>query len=93
MRFIGRMVLGGLTVMGVVALATLIWPHVAAVVFGVLVTALSAVGAVPVAAAARWVRGELASRRELRTMPALDVPAFYGPPVAAPTLHELRESA
>jgi HAMP domain-containing protein len=92
-RFIGRMVLGGLAVMGVVALATLIWPHVAAVVFSVLVTALSAVGAVPVTAAARWVRGQLAGRRELRTMPALHVPAPYAPPVAVPTLHELRESA
>jgi len=90
-RFIGRMVLGGLAVMGAVAAATLIWPHVAAVVFSVLVTALGAVGAVPVAAGARWARGELASRWELRTMPAL--PASYAPPVAGPTLHELRESA
>ena len=88
-----RVLLTGLTVMGVVALATAIWPHVAAVVFGVLVAVLSAVGAVPVSVVARWVRGELVCRRELRTMPALDVPASYAPPVTVPTLHELRESA
>lgn len=93
MKLIGRMSLGGLAVMGAVALGTVIWPHIAAVVFGVLVTALSAVGAVPVGLAARWARGELACQRELRTMPALDVPAFYGPHAAVPTLHELRESA
>lgn len=88
-----RVLLAGLAAMGGVAFATLIWPHVAAVVFGVLVTALSAIAAVPVAAAVRWVRGELVSRRELRTMPALDVPAFPAPAAATPSLHELRMSA
>lgn len=62
----------------------------AAVVFGILVTA---VGAVPVEAAARWLHRELACRRELRMMSALDVGVFSAPPVATPTLHQLRESA
>ncbi len=88
-----RVLLAGVTVMGGVALATAFWPHVATIVFGVLVAVLSVVLAVPVGVAVRWVRAELVCRRELRTMPALDVPSFYVPPAAVPTFHELRTSA
>ena len=54
-----RVLLAGLAAMGGVAFATLIWPHVAAVVFGVLVTALSAIAAVPVAAGDQVPEGAL----------------------------------
>ncbi|MGH3616308.1 MAG: hypothetical protein ACRDRK_27680 [Pseudonocardia sp.] len=74
-----------------VALATAIWPAVGAMVFGVLVAALSTVAAVLAALAVRWVRG-LAWRRELRAMPGVDT-APYGAAPVVPTLAELRQSA
>jgi hypothetical protein len=88
---IRRGFLGGLAAMGVVALATAVWPHVAGWVFGVLISTLIVVCAVPVTAATCWARREVASRRELRAMPVLDADASYSSSV--PTLRELRESA
>lgn len=91
MGIIRRGFLGGLAAMGVVALGAALWPQVAGWVFGVLVSTLSVVCAVPAAVAVCWMRRELASRRNLRTMPVLDVRSSYASPV--PTLHELRDSA
>jgi hypothetical protein len=91
MELIRRMALAGLAVMGGVALATAIWPDVAAVVFGLLVAALSVGTTVLAALAMRWVRGELAWRRELRAVPAVDAAAYGAAPVA-PSFAELRQS-
>lgn len=92
MELIRRMALAGLAAMGGVALATAIWPDVAATVFGLLVAALSVVTAVLATLAVRWVRGELAWRGELRAMPPADA-AAYGVAPLAPSLAELRQSA
>lgn len=84
----------GLGTMGAVALATAIWPALAGVVSGLLVTVLCAGAATLAVLGGRRVRGELAWRRELRAMPVCDTAWAYRPPAAAaPTLHELRESA
>jgi len=92
MRLIKRLALAGLAVMAAVALGTAIWPAVAGVVFALLVTVLSAGIVVPAALAARWARGELAWRRELRTLPPVGL-AMQDAVALAPTLAGLRESA
>lgn len=86
-----RMVLAGLTAMSAVALCSAIWPAVAAVIAGVFVFLLVVVVAVPTGLGIRWVRREVAWRRDLRAMPAGDLVADAAAPV--PTLAELRESA
>lgn len=93
MKVIGRMLVMGLAAMGAVALGAAIWPQIAAVVFGVLVGLLSVVFAVPVGVATRWVRRELACRRELGTMSVPHSTSGYGPAAVVPTLAELREPA
>lgn len=92
MQPIRRMALAGLAVMAAVAVATAIWPAVAGLVFGLLVMVLSAGTAVPVVLVVRWVRRELAWRRELRTMPPVNAATYVAAPVV-PTLAPLRESA
>lgn len=95
MQLIRRMATGGLAVMAMVATAAAIWPGVASLVSGLLITVLSIGTAVLCGLAARWARGELAWRRELRTTPPLDVPTYdtaHGAP-GAPTLAGLRDSA
>ena len=86
-----RMVLAGLTAMSVVALCSAIWPAVAMVITGVFVFLRVVVVAVPTGLGVRWVRREVAWRRDLRAMPAGDLIADAAAPV--PTLAELRESA
>ena len=92
MRLTRRIVGPGLGMMGAVALATVIWPVVAGLVTGLLVTVLSAAAGVLAMVAGRRVRSELVWRRELRTMPSLDG-LTYGDAAAGPTLAQLRESA
>lgn len=92
MQLMKRIVGAGLATMGAVALATAIWPSVAALVSGLLVTALCAVLAVLGLVGGRWVRAELAWRRELRTMPPLSA-SPYEDAMGGPTLAGLRESA
>jgi len=92
MNTVRRVVPIGLTTMGVVALATAIWPAVAGLVSGLLVTVLCAGGGTLVVLGGRRVRVELAWRGELRAMPPLDA-STYGDAVGGPTLAQLRESA
>ena len=87
-----RMVLTGLAAMGAVALCSVIWPAMAAVVADVFVSLLVAAATVPAALGVRRVRAELAWRRELRTMRAVAAAADAAAPVV-PTLVELRDSA
>jgi Flp pilus assembly protein protease CpaA len=87
-----RTVGAGLGTMGAVALAAAIWPAVAGLVAGLLVTALCAGTGTLAVLGGRRVRAQLAWRRELRSMPPLDV-STYGDAVADPTLAQLRESA
>jgi hypothetical protein len=84
-----RIVGAGLGTMGAVALTTAIWPTVASLMTGLLVTVLCASVGTLVVLGARRLRGELMWRHELLTMPPVDA-ATDG---AAPTLTELRESA
>ena len=93
MESIRWMVLSGLGAMGAVALASAIWPNVAAVVSGLFVTVLLVMSAVPVALTGRWMRGELVWRRELRAMGPVSAEQAIAPEPVAPTLAELRESA
>ncbi|MGD9697290.1 MAG: hypothetical protein AB7V42_16710 [Thermoleophilia bacterium] len=90
-RAMRRLLLAGLGVMGAVALAAAIWPAVAGLVTGLLVTVLGAAAGVLAGLGGRRVRMELAWRRELRTMPP-PAAAAYGD-TAGPTLAQLRESA
>lgn len=92
MNVIRKLVTGGLALMAVVALATAIWPSLATVIEAVFGVVLAAAVAVPGAFAVRWVRGELAWRRELPTMPPVGL-AAQDAVALAPTLAELRESA
>jgi len=92
MALIKRMTLAGLAVMAGVAVTTAIWPVVAGMVFALLVTVLCAATAAPTVLGVRWVRGELAWRRELPTMPPVGL-AMQNAVALAPTLAELRESA
>jgi hypothetical protein len=85
-----RIVGAGLGAMGVVALASAVWPAVAGLVSGLLVAVLCAGGGTLAVLGGRRVRAELVWRRELRTLP---LPSTYGDATAAPTLAELRESA
>jgi hypothetical protein len=78
--------------MAVIALTTAIWPAVAVLVSGLLVTVLGAGASGLLVLGTRWVRGELAWRRELRTLPPVDA-APYGAAAPTPTFAELRESA
>ena len=87
-----RIVGAGLGMMGAVALATAIWPAVAGLVTGLLVTVLCVGAGTLAVLGGRRVRAELAWRRELRTMPPLDA-ATYGDVAGGPTLAQLRESA
>lgn len=87
-----NLLLAGLGMMAAVAMATAIWPSVASVVLGVLVVELSAVIAVLTSLVVRRVRAAVTWRRELRTMPQADAPA-YGAAPAVPSLAELRQSA
>jgi len=89
---IRRMVLGGLAVMAAVALFSAIWPGVASFVAVLFAVLLVVVISVPAALGVRWVRGELAWRRELPTMPPVGL-AMQDAVALAPTLAELRESA
>lgn len=73
MQLIRRIVGSGLGTMGAVALAAAIWPAVAGVVTGLLVTALCAAAGVLAVLGGRRVRAGLAWRREPRTTQALDV--------------------
>lgn len=94
MALMKRVTLTGLAVMATMALVTAIWPSVAGLVTGLLVAVLSAGTGTLVVLATRWVRGELAWRRELLTLPPVDA-ASYGAGAPAPALAfvELRESA
>ena len=89
---ISRMTLAGLAVMAAAALCSAIWPAVAAVVVGLFVSLVVVAVAVPAGFGARWARGELAWRRELRTMPASAEAATYGPGPVVPSLAELRNA-
>ena len=89
---IRRMVLGGLAVMGVVALFAAIWPGVASFVAVLFAVLLVVVISVPTTLGVRWVRGELAWRRELRMMPPVDAAPYGAAAPVAPMLAELRES-
>lgn len=84
-----RIVLTGLTTMGVVALLSAIWPGVAGVVATVFATVITLAVLTPTVLGVRWLRAE---RRELLGPAPVDA-AMYGAPVAAPVLAELRESA
>ncbi len=92
MQLMKRIVATGLGTMGAVALAAAIWPAVAGLVSGLLVTVLCAGGGTLVVLGERRVRVELAWRGELRAMPPLDA-STYGDAVGGPTLAQLRESA
>lgn len=92
MQLMKRIVGAGLATMGAVALTTAIWPAVAGLVSGLLLTVLCAGLAVLAVLGGRWVRAELAWRRELRTMPPIAA-APYEDAVGGPTLAGLRESA
>lgn len=92
MTSIRRTLGSGLVTMATVALMTAIWPGVASVVLGLLITVLSIGAAAPIVLVIRWVRGELVWRRELRSMPPVDA-ARYGPASMAPALGGLRKSA
>ena len=92
MQLMKRIVGAGLGTMGAVALAAAIWPAVAGLVTGLLVTVLCAGGGALAVFGGRRVRAELAWRRELRTTPLLDA-APYGDATAGPTPARLRESA
>lgn len=86
-----RIVGAGLGLMGAVTLGAAIWPSVAGLVTGLLITALCAGGAVLATLGGRWVRTKLAGRRGLRAMgPAEQAVA---PEPVVPTLAELRHSA
>jgi hypothetical protein len=87
-----RVFVGGLYVMGAVALGAAIWSPVATAAAVAFVGSAVLVGCGALAAAARWVRGELAWRRELRetSVPATRVGV---PAVAVPALSQLRRSA
>jgi hypothetical protein len=87
-----RLVLTGLRVMGTVALSTAIWPAVAGLVTGLLVTVLCAAAGVLAVLGGRRVRTELVWRRELRTMAPLDG-STYEDTAARPTPARLRASA
>ena len=91
MQLMKRIVWAGLGTMGAVATAAAIWPAIAGVVAGLLVTVLCASGGLLVVLGGRRVRGELAWRRELRTMPPPDA-AAYGDAAGSPTLVQLQES-
>jgi hypothetical protein len=82
----------GLSAMGVVALAAAIWPTVASLVTGLLVTVLCAGGSTLVVLGGRRLGKELAWRRELRSMPPLDA-APPGDTACGQTLAQRRESA
>ncbi len=92
MQLMKRITGAGLAVMAVVALVTAIWPAVAGLVSGLLVTVLGTGTGTLLVLVTRWVRGELAWRRELRTMPPVDA-APYGAATPAPVFAEMRESA
>lgn len=87
-----RIVLTGLTTMGVVALLSAIWPDVAAVVAAVFATVLTLAVLTPTVLGVRWLRAELAERRELLGPAPVGI-AMYGAAASAPTFAELRESA
>ncbi len=88
MRLMKRIGGAGMGTMGAVGLMTAIWPAVADVVAGLLVTVLGA-GLVTLAVlSSRWARAELAWRREVHSMPPIDTT-----PYAVPRLAQLRESA
>ena len=87
-----RILLSGLFVMAASALASALWPEVAAAVWFLFVVVLIGAATVSAALVVRWSRGELAWRRELRTMPPVEN-AAYGVAPAAPTLADLRRSA
>jgi hypothetical protein len=91
-RAVRRLVFTGLGVMAAVALAAAIWPAVAGLVTGLLVTVLCAAAGVLAVLGGRRVRAELVWRRELRTMPPLDG-STYEDAAARPTPAGLRESA
>lgn len=88
-----RIVGTGLGVMGAVTLGTAIWPAVASLVTGLLITALCAGGAVLATLSGRRVRTELAWRRELRAMGPVSAEQAVAPEPVVPTLAELRHSA
>lgn len=69
MRLIRRIVGWGLATMGAVALAAAIWPAVAGVVTGLLVTVLCAAAAVLAVLGGRRARVGLAGRRGVRAIP------------------------
>lgn len=87
-----RIFVSGLLVMVASALTSALWPEVAAAVSVAFVVVLIGAAAVPAAPVVRWCRGELAWRRELRTMPPVDAATFGATP-AAPTLADLRQTA
>lgn len=82
----------GLAGMAVVAVAAAVWPAVAGLVSGLLVAVLGTGAGTLAVLGTRWVRGELAWRRELRAMPPVDAVSYEATPVT-PSLAELRESA
>lgn len=84
-----RVVLTGLTTMGVVALLSAIWPGVAGVVVAVFAAVLTLAVLTPTVLGVRWLRAELAERRELLG-PVPVAAGVYGP---APAFAELRKSA
>lgn len=91
---IGRVLVAGLLAMGAVALLSAIWPSVASVVGGVFIAVLGGGVLVPAVLGVRWVRGELAWRRELRAMPPAGAAAApEGAAPVMPSLAELRETA
>lgn len=88
-----RIVGTGLGVMGAVTLGAAIWPAVAGLVSGLLLTVLCAGSGVVAALGGRWVRAELAWRRELRAMGPVSAEQAVAPEPVVPTLAELRHSA
>jgi hypothetical protein len=87
-----QLFVGGLYVMGAVALGAAIWSPVATAAAAAFVVSSVLVGCGVLAAAARWVGGELAWRRELREASVLATRVGV-PAVAVPALSQLRRSA
>ena len=90
MQLMKRIVGAGMATMGAVGLAAGIWPAVAGLVTGLLVTVGCAGLGARAVLGGRWARAELVWRRQLRIMPPIDAAPYAVP---APGLAQLQESA
>jgi hypothetical protein len=89
-QLVKRIVGAGMGMMAAVGLVAAIWPPLADLVTGLLVTIVCTGLAVLAVLGGRWARAELAWRRQLRTMPPIDTAPYAVPP---PGLAQLQESA